>query len=699
MVTSTNLVKPSSLQTFAILFSVVVAGFAGLCLQVIGPRFLIPSFGSTHTVLASVLTVSLLGLATGYYFGGKNLYKVSTVLPVVFLLSGLSFWILSIISWPLARGLASSSVFSLLLVCVLLFLVPSVLLGSVSTQAVALLNSFKSKNSTQFNTGLVFGIGTFANVAGGLTAGFYLVPFVGLSNSMRLLGLLLGLCSLLLLFITKSSSGFSSEVDAEDQQEVSEVAASDLVEPGGINRRNPKLLLALAFSTGFISLAYEVAAPRIMASQFGVSPALWGSILAVALGGLAAGYLVGGFVKSVSAPRVLVKVFVVNAFLMLVSLWTVLSASSGFQERSDTIVVVTFLAFVMPFFLFGLEAQLVITILTTGVSRRRASQLTGTTFAVSTVGALLGALSGVFFLASTLGHSFFVRTLAIAYCALAFVVVANKSRVVYTGLALAVLAVFPLPDWKWDSPFRLLAQEEGRYQTIRVYTDDATFKRMHLNLQYSSESDFVTGEPTFQYAGDLLGLLGDTSGKSVVVIGGAGHALANALEGQGANVTIAELDPGVIEVSDEFFGRPEGEIVIGDGRQYISGLDTDSVDVVVIDAFEGPSFVPAHLLTSEFFSEVDRVLNTEGVMAMNYIGSTLSPGSDSYDSVAATIKASFKESGRVGEDGNILFFAGSQPLDSSLVPLESVLPVLTDDKNPIDVYAMRFRTYWINKFS
>jgi spermidine synthase len=84
---------------------------------------------------------------------------------------------------------------------------------------------------------------------------------------------------------------------------------------------------------------------------------------------------------------------------------------------------------------------------------------------------------------------------------------------------------------------------------------------------------------------------------------------------------VLELDPVVVAVAREELGlvtSPTLEVVVGDARLSIADEPDDTYDLVLGDAFSGLS-VPWHLATRELLVEVHRVLDADGVYAINLI--------------------------------------------------------------------------------
>ncbi len=84
---------------------------------------------------------------------------------------------------------------------------------------------------------------------------------------------------------------------------------------------------------------------------------------------------------------------------------------------------------------------------------------------------------------------------------------------------------------------------------------------------------------------------------------------------------VSEIDDGVVRIDRERLGlRPQPGIDVRteDGRLGLRRLDTDTLDLVVGDAFGGVS-VPWHLTTVEALTEVRRVLAPDGLYVANLI--------------------------------------------------------------------------------
>ena len=159
-----------------------------------------------------------------------------------------------------------------------------------------------------------------------------------------------------------------------------------------------------------------------------------------------------------------------------------------------------------------------------------------------------------------------------------------------------------------------------------------------------------------------------------------------------------EIDPFVVELSDRYFGKIRGPVIITDGRAYLAQAPDKAFDYVFVDAFDSLASVPPQLITREFFADVSRVLMPEGRMIYNFIGVPHGERSNSYRAISATINSVFSDARLMIVDessetlSNILLIASNssmQDLDFPHTPSDG--RVLTDDLNPAEIYFEQAR--------
>jgi protein-L-isoaspartate O-methyltransferase len=85
----------------------------------------------------------------------------------------------------------------------------------------------------------------------------------------------------------------------------------------------------------------------------------------------------------------------------------------------------------------------------------------------------------------------------------------------------------------------------------------------------------------------------------------------------GAKVDGIEIDPEIVKIGREFFGMnlPNLHVIVGDGRWETEKL-TGPYQLISVDAYR-PPYIPAHMVTTEFFSILEQKLSSNGVVAIN----------------------------------------------------------------------------------
>lgn len=456
-------------------------------------------------------------------------------------------------------------------------------------------------------------------------------------------------------------------------------------------------IYALVFFAGFANLATEIIGPRLVASLFGSTTIIWAIIISVTLVGISIGYFIGGRVPHASILRVLPIILIGNAIWLLLISWLIWRLPPDFTAVSYLAIGLTALvAFLPPALLFSMVSPLAIGLMSLNRPAQAITRDVGNIYALGTLGSVLGALVAAFWLIPWVGLTASLRLFSLA--AVLFAIFLLNPRLRWLGLVLLVAAWFaPAPHLRLPHTENavLLAEREGYYQTIRVYRDDFAIS-MDLGPTFQTAMRLSDGEPLYDYAADMIALAGEVRGKEILIIGGAGHTQARALERRGAKVTEVEIDPFVVELSDRYFGPMAGEVVINDGRAYLEANSQQRFDVIFVDAFDGLASAPVQLTTREFFLAAQRALKPHGRLIYNFIGVPEGERSNSFRALAATMASVFPEVRASKVRGhhltNILLVAAQQSLSDlpyPLAPRQGV--ILTDDLNPIEIFYEQAR--------
>ena len=173
--------------------------------ELLGAKLLAPFFGSSLYVWSSVMAVTLVGLALGYFIGGffstkngieKRLYSILV----------LGALIIALMPFTVQMCFALFSKLSLLpsvIISSTFLLVPPVfLMGMVSPIIISLIDlDFKSPGKS---SGIVYAISTLGGIIATFLFGFYIIPNFGLSMPCIVTAITLGLVPSFLLIKGKS---------------------------------------------------------------------------------------------------------------------------------------------------------------------------------------------------------------------------------------------------------------------------------------------------------------------------------------------------------------------------------------------------------------------------------------------------------------------------------------------------------------
>ena len=162
----------------------------------------------------------------------------------------------------------------------------------------------------------------------------------------------------------------------------------------------------------------------------------------------------------------------------------------------------------------------------------------------------------------------------------------------------------------------------------------------------------------------------------VLHIGGGGFTFPRYLDElhPGASQVVLELDPRILEIAIAELGYEPSDRIdvrLGDARQSIRALPSDSYDLVFGDAFGGLA-VPWHLTTTAFLDEVSRVLRPGGAYVANLIDY---PPLAFFRAEAATAATRFPFVSIISSEatleglsgGNLVLVASETPLDEATV--------------------------------
>jgi spermidine synthase len=182
----------------ALMILVFVGGMASLALEMLGPRLMAPFFGTSLFIWANQIGFTLIYLSLGYYIGGRVADRrpdprlLSSITAVAALFTGLIPFISKPVLYLAAVALNSEipNIFvGSLFAVVLLFSVPTILLGMVSPFAIRL--TIDAVGSAGRSAGNLYALSTVGSIIGAFLPVLIFMPYLGVQRSFFVISVVL----------------------------------------------------------------------------------------------------------------------------------------------------------------------------------------------------------------------------------------------------------------------------------------------------------------------------------------------------------------------------------------------------------------------------------------------------------------------------------------------------------------------------
>ncbi|MGH2479578.1 MAG: fused MFS/spermidine synthase, partial [Ktedonobacteraceae bacterium] len=390
-------------QGWLLILLVFMAGACSLSVEVSASRLLAPYFGDTLFVWANLIGLILLYLTIGYYVGGRFADRYPRA-RVLYTLTGCAALFIALIPWlshPVLSWTQSAFAsnplgvfYGSLVSVILLFVVPTVLLGCVSPFAIRLRVEQVGKSGSI--SGKLYAISTIGSILGTFLPVFLFLPNIGTAKTFFISGVVLLLVSLLGWLTAPSQAQARISADAQTAPAVQE-------DRKRVQTRAPFagyslqswLLMLLVFVEGACALAVEISASRLLAPYFGTSLFIWANLIGLILLYLTIGYYVGGrFADRYPSATVLYTLTIVAAFLIalipLIARPILAWSQSSFLTYSVGVfygsLVSVILLFAVPVILLSCVSPFAIRLQVEQVGR--SGSISGKLYAISTAGSI-----------------------------------------------------------------------------------------------------------------------------------------------------------------------------------------------------------------------------------------------------------------------------------------------------------------------
>lgn len=647
-------------------FCLVLSGAAGLIYEVLWMREVGLVMGHTAYALSALLAAFLGGLALGAALAGRwaqrHTATVRHYVGLELLVAATALLVPSMIrlSDPLYgllyRGLQDNLLLlsaAQFLLCALIMLVPSALMGMTLPVVVSILTP--DRRPLIRPVGHLYAFNSFGGAVGAGLAGLLLLPTFGATLTA---GAAAGLNLFAALFALFGTS--SPEVDATSpapEPEPEPPSAHTWPAPA------TSVLMLLYGLAGLSALVLQVGWSRLVtlslgSTVYGFTITLLSFIFGLSAGSLALGHLAWvrrDPVRSLVALHAGVALFTVYSLPWLGGL-PLRVAELMAQDLGFGALWIAQLALVVPTIFVPTFAMGAIFPLVTELFRREScssGRAVGTSYAANTVGSIIGSLVGGFLLIPAFGMRNTVLAAAglSALIAVVYLVPAGRSRPASVlAFGAVLLGLVGAGGWlipAWDKERITSAAFLAGYESGRQ-TDPKTGKTTAFSGPPGQLIDAVEGPTTVaavrqvserfkllyiggvseaasqglmhQYLAHQAMLL-HPQAKRVLVVGlGAGHTLSSVLHYPVTQVDCLELSSEVVDMARRHFleethdalNDPRVHLHVGDGRNHLrhSGQRYD----VIISQPSYPWMTgAARLFTKEYFEEIYAHLEDDGV--------------------------------------------------------------------------------------
>ncbi|MBW2046714.1 MAG: fused MFS/spermidine synthase [Deltaproteobacteria bacterium] len=414
----------------------------------------------------------------------------------------------------------------------------------------------------------------------------------------------------------------------------------------------------VVFICGAVLMSLEISGSRVLTPYFGNTIFVWASLISILLAALACGYYLGGKLADKIPSFTLwgATVGLAGIFTLIIPFLsgpicrTIVNFET--EDRIGSLLASCFIFF-LPSILLGMVSPFAIKFSLKNISV--AGDIAGKLYAVSAVGNIFGTLFTAFYLISKLKVSEIFNVLGLTLIFTSVVILVSGRRmlnftvsIILAAISLVLTMLHPpgLIATSEDEVIRL--QKDSFYHHIMV-VDNLKQKIRELRFDKLSQTAIrLAGshESAYNYSDMLhIPLVFCPRMRNVLFIGGGGAVVPRNyyFDYRGINVDMVEIDPAVVQISkDYFFFKPYNNLrpIIDDGRRFVQKTKR-KYDVVIIDAFNARGDVPFHLLTKEFFGELETKMSPGGTLAINLICSVTGRRSGLFLAIYKTLAAAF----------------------------------------------------------
>jgi predicted membrane-bound spermidine synthase len=388
---------------------------------------------------------------------------------------------------------------------------------------------------------------------------------------------------------------------------------------------------AIAFITGFILMAYELAASRILAPTIGTSIYVWTSVIGVMIAALAFGYAAGGWAADRRGRKQDIIILLIGAAMGIAL--TCLLADAALATITMTMkdprlqgVVAAAVLFAPASFALGMISPYLAKL------RIRSLDTTGRSVAglsaLNSIGGITGTFLTGFVFFNYIGSRETLILLAILLLACSWMVMARhhvRDRAIVCLVACGVLAA----QMTIPAQANVIADIDtptSHYKIMNTLHDGRALRILTMGPGGYQSGVYTTGKKdlAFAYTRKLAEVVHTAPQHNrILILGGGAFTLPEYLSRQypSAHIDVVEIDPQLPAIAQQYF-RYESQsnvtVIHQDARTFLR-TTTARYDVALIDVYNDTS-VPFSLTTREYADSLKNVMQPQGIVAANMIG-------------------------------------------------------------------------------
>ena len=610
------------------------SGISALLYQIVWLKYLGLIFGNTVYAAATLIAVFLGGLGLGAFLFSRPI-PASRLLLVYAIVEALiggigafspnAFELLNrayVAAFPMVHGSAFLTTLMRGALAGAFLLPPTILMGGTLPLLVRWFAGDEKGNGTAVSA--LYAVNTFGATAGVALAGFVLIPRYGLLTAIFVAVLLNFTLAVAALLIPRRAGVPPAHHGGRAGRPLSSLA-----------------ILLASFLMGLAAIADEVFWSRILVLHIGSSVYAYSLMLFSFLIGIAIGSAVIerlmrkidvavalGVVELALAVALVIQIHLFTRFADLLFALAKMFIAAGNPSLFPPLLTGTLLMLVIPTALMGAGFPLTVRLYEMCASGGEARSV-GKVYLANTLGSISGSLLAGFVLVRLLGSQNGLFLMALINLAIGAWFLRKRVMIAVAAVIVVVAFIAAKPDQVILSA-GIFTEERAK---ILVFREDVTATVTLREVGPRALSLELNGVNVAGSFGDLIGtqklqghipLLLHANPKRVLHIGFGSGGTAWAVSRHAvSNITIAEISPEVLEISNARLGDvnhgvlrdPRVHVEINDGRNYVMAA-RETFDVLLSDSIHPRYAGNGSLYTREYFQLCRRRLNPGGVSSM-----------------------------------------------------------------------------------